>query len=79
MTSRQFSEAMAYFDSDPYGERRADMRMMRICQVIAASFSAKGTRPKMDDFDIMPDRPSQQTVEQQRDVVRNVAALFGNK
>ena len=35
MTSREFAEWAAYYDLEPFGERRADLRAGRICATFA--------------------------------------------
>lgn len=52
MSSLEISEWIAFIRNHPIGERRADMRMARICWVVASSAGAK---VKEQDFLLFPD------------------------
>lgn len=47
LTSRQLAEWEAYLSIEPRGERRADLRMQRLCGAIAAS---QGAEVREEDF-----------------------------
>lgn len=55
VTRHEFAYWCAYWLIEPWGEIRADYRMARICQVIAACHSGRGRRPKLEDFLLFDD------------------------
>ena len=65
--SREFSEWMAYYRIDPWGEERADLRSGTICAVLANINSARGKSFKPGDFMFSESKKSRwQPVDQQR-------------
>lgn len=45
MSSREFSEWMAYAQLEPFGEQRADLRAGIVASTVAAGYTKKGHRP----------------------------------
>ena len=48
--SAEFSEWMAYYQLEPFGEERADLRNAQLCCLYANSKTKKGKRYKLKDF-----------------------------
>lgn len=48
MSSREFSEWMAYYSIAPFGEERADLRSAIVANMVAAAAGSKET--KVDDY-----------------------------
>lgn len=61
MDARELAEWRAYYQLEPLGEVRADMRMARICQVLANTHSS-GTSFHESDF-MFQFEPERQSVE----------------
>jgi hypothetical protein len=81
MSSRELTDWQGYYQSDPWGEQRADWRAGMICAVIANSFRdpKKGKTFKPEDF--MPrigKKKGGQTTEDQLGMVRHLHALFNS-
>ena len=80
MTSREFSEWMAYAAVEPFGEIRADMRAALIAQQVAN----KGATKKEDlvplrEFMLRfgdPEEIAAERAEQQQDAVRDRTRAF---
>lgn len=51
MSSRELSEWMAYYELEPFGEGRADLRAGTVAAVVARSAGSKSAKPS----DFMPD------------------------
>lgn len=57
ITSRQFSEWMAYAQIEPFGEERADLRMGVLASLVSNMFRKAGTTAaKPEDFLLFADR-----------------------
>ncbi len=50
MDSRDLTFWIAFFSVRPFGNVRDDMRMARICSVMASLWTSKGRRPREVDF-----------------------------
>lgn len=48
--SKELSEWQAYYAINPFGQRRADMRMARLCTIMANAWRGKGPSINEDDF-----------------------------
>lgn len=84
MSSREFSEWMAFFSLQPYGEWREDYRMAVLASLIANANSdpKKGRRYRPEDF--MPkfgeqDEPETDVVAAKIDAYFSALAMAGNK
>lgn len=65
MSSREFAEWQAYYQLEPFGDSRADIRSAMICKVLADINTPKGrTRMKLDDFVPKFESPKAQTPEE---------------
>ena len=51
MTAREFKEWQAYFDIEPFGEKRADLR----AGIVASTVHNMQTRHSLKPSDFMPD------------------------
>ena len=75
MPSRTLTEWMAYYEVEPFGQERADLRSGIVASTVANVFGGKGQRSKPSDF--MPRFDSnkpQQSVEQMQQVFRAFAS-----
>jgi hypothetical protein len=76
LTSPQIAEWMAYFQLEPFGERRADLRAGIIASTVANAHRAKDSRPyKPQDF--MPDFESGRTEDDAADLLAKAQAALG--
>lgn len=51
MSARKYREWLAYYDIEPFGEKRADLRSAIIASTMANAWRNKGTRRfKLNDF-----------------------------
>lgn len=48
--SLELSEWQIYYAINPFGQRRADMRMARLCSIMANAWRGKGSPIKEDEF-----------------------------
>lgn len=53
ISSYEYTEWLAYYQIEPFGEERADLRSAILCTLVASVFASKGYKPKVSDF--MPD------------------------
>lgn len=61
MTAKQFREWEAYYELEPFGEERADIRSAQICQMLANVNRGKNQQPyKLGDFLLKFDDDRQQ-------------------
>lgn len=58
VSPREYVEYGQLWGMDPWGEYRADLRNAMLCMMVASIFSAKGKRPKLEDFMLRFDRPA---------------------
>lgn len=66
MSSREFSEWMAYYEIEPFGEERADLRQAMTTSAVHNTIQAQTKRPKWtkpEDFMIFSDRTQPKTEE----------------
>lgn len=76
ISSAEITEWMAYYDLEPFGEKRADLRSAIVSKVIADANSEKNKSFDVDDF--MPQfREERQSVAEQENLVRNLQKMFG--
>lgn len=81
ISSRELSEWMAYFELDPFGQERADLRAGIVASTVAnTARDPKKRRRQWMPKDFMPqfDRP-RQTWEQQLALVEMLNVAFGGK
>lgn len=78
MSSREYAEWRAYYDLEPFGERRADLRSATVCAVTANALGGAHSKPAdfMPDFDRAP--VQQESVAVMRAKLRAAIGL-GNK
>ena len=50
ISASEFAEWMAFYQIEPFGEDRHDLRHGILCSVIAGLFASKGNAPKPEDF-----------------------------
>jgi len=81
MSSYEFSEWMAYYNLEPFGEERADLRMAMLASLIANVNRDKKRRPNpFLPKDFMPKfEHEEQTPDQQLAFVEALNAMFGGK
>lgn len=48
--SAEFTDWLAYYQLEPWGEERADIRNAILCALVANVFRGKGRRAKLKDF-----------------------------
>ncbi len=79
MSAREFAEWMAYYQLEPFGEERADLRAAIVAKTIADVNTPKGARrAKLTEFMPRFER-EEQTVEQQISIAAMLTAAFGGK
>lgn len=77
ISSRELSEWQAYFETDPFGEERADLRAGIIAAIIANIYRKKGAKPfKPSDF--MP-KYRKQGPEDHLKIIEGINALMGGE
>lgn len=75
--SREFAEWMAFYQVEPFGEERDDMRQAIMPYMFASAFSKKGKKVRYEDFlvsNMLHPKPKEQTAEQMKAVLKMVAA-----
>ena len=73
MSSREMTEWMAYYELEPFGEQRADLRSATVATVIAKTAGNKQAKPA----DFMPDFEKDDTelgAEDLRDKLRSLTS-----
>jgi hypothetical protein len=76
LDSKQISEWMAFYQVEPFGEERADLRSAIIACVTANAWRGKNQKPfEVSDFLPKFDPPKQQTLEEMKTILR--ATLHG--
>lgn len=77
MSSREFSEWLAYDRLNPIGPERADWRAAMTAWVMACAHSGAGKMPQFRDFDFMSNysEPEQKTDEQIRMKMKAYVAM----
>ncbi len=80
MSSREFSEWMAYYSLEPFGEERADLRIAILDSLIANANRdpKKGKALKPADFMPAFDQPEQE-MQDQMQIVELLNVTFGGK
>ncbi|MCL5995491.1 MAG: DUF4035 domain-containing protein [Chloroflexi bacterium] len=82
MSSREFSEWMAYYNLEPFGEERADLRMAMLASLIANvnRDPRKHSKP-FEPKDFMPKfgEETHQTPEEQLAFVEMLNEAFGGR
>ncbi len=71
MTALQFSEWIAYYSLEPFGEERADWRQAFTSCILANAHRGKNSKAsELDDFmlKVEDDEPREQTEQQQQNV-----------
>ena len=59
MPGRLWAQWCEYWQAEPWGEERADLRSAMVARLLHAGFGFKPARPRLDDFMIVrPPRPS---------------------
>ena len=78
---REFVEWIAFFKLRPWGEERADARAALMPFVFSNAFAGKASKPKFEDFLIMPNKqkPKRNSAEQMFAVLRAVATVQNAK
>lgn len=77
ISARELTEWMAYYQVEPFGEARDDLRMGMICSTIANVNRGKNGRVyKPEDFIPRFDRPKQQTWQEQLRIVEMLNIAF---
>ena len=72
MTSRQFTDWLAYYSVDPFGDQRADLRAGIVSAVVANRWRGKNEQP-LEPSDFMPFRVRKaQTPDEMRSVLASV-------
>jgi len=79
ISSRELAEWMAYFEIDPFGEERADLRAGIVASTVANSQRGRrGTAFKPKDF--MPKfGQTRQSAGQQLDIIRQLHQQWGGE
>lgn len=79
MSALEFSEWLAYYQLEPFGDERADLRMAILASLIANANRDKKKRKKaFDPKDFIPQFGKEaQTPEQQLTIVEMLNAMFG--
>lgn len=79
MSALEFSEWLAYYQLEPFGDERADLRMAILASLIANANRDKKKRKKaFDPKDFIPQFGKEaQTPEQQLAIVEMLNAMFG--
>lgn len=78
MSSRELAEWMAYYELEPFGEWRADVRSAIVAMTVAAANRGKrGRAPKLEDFMPKFDGERQQDPESLLEKVRLLNAALG--
>lgn len=73
--SAEFTDWLAYYQLEPFGEERADLRHAVLCALVANIFRGKGRRAKLTDF--MPrfdEEPRPQSLADMRAVMERFTA-----
>lgn len=77
ISARELTEWMAYYEVEPFGEARDDLRMGIICSTIANVNRGKGGRVfKPEDFIPKFNKPKQQTWQEQLRIVEMLNVAF---
>ena len=70
VTSKEFSRWAIYYQKEPFGEWRADLRSANIANILANAYSAKGHSSKIEDHMFFDKKSSKaQTPEQMKNML----------
>lgn len=75
MTVKQLRGWMAYYEIEPWGEDRADLRAGIVAATVANAYRARGPALKPGDFMPVFDKPRQQTQAEQLALFKHFAAM----
>lgn len=79
MSAREFAEWIAYYQLDPFGEERADLRVATLTALTANIYKKKG-KPDFKPQDFMPFLPKEEkTPEEMLAFVELLNAALGGK
>jgi hypothetical protein len=79
VSSRELTEWMAYYEMEPFGEERADLRAGIIASTVANVNRAKGKAYKPQDFMPKFERRGQKTWQEILTAVERMNALLGGR
>lgn len=72
MSPASFSEWMAFYAIDPWGDQRADMRIAKLQALYVNSHLPRGKEPvKLIDFMLYAEKPAPLNEQQSQSVIRN--------
>ena len=78
--SKEFAEWMAYYQIEPFGEERADLREAMVPFMLANAFGEKGKKPKLEDFlisNLINDEPKlRQSLEEMQVKLKGIAKRY---
>lgn len=76
ITSREFSLYIAYYNVDPFGQKRADLRMAKICDAIFTAAGSKTSKPSlfMPKFGEAEEQQQPKTNNQMLNIFKGMAA-----
>lgn len=74
LTSRQFSEWMAFYTLDPFGDQRADLRTGILAAVVNNRWRGKSEQPR-EPSDFMPFREQPEQTPQK--IQRQLRSILG--
>jgi hypothetical protein len=79
ITSKQFSEWMAFDRIEPIGEERIERMLALVCAVIANCHRTKGRKWQVKDFlpDYQREPGERMTVEQSADFLKSLCVAMG--
>ena len=71
--SKELSEWMAFFQAEPFGEQRADLRSALISCVMANAWRGKKQKAfKLDDFILNFEPPKKMDVEDMKQILKGL-------
>jgi hypothetical protein len=71
--SDEWTELLAFYELDPFGEQRADIRHARLMAMTAAVHGDRRAKP----FDYLPFPLEEKPIEKEEVVVAGLEAMFG--
>ena len=70
--AKELAEWRAFYNIEPFGEEREDLRAAMVCTVLANINRGKGRPPyRLDDFMLKFDKP-EQTTEQMKEILKQI-------
>lgn len=80
ISSREISEWIAFYNIEPFGEMRADLRAALIATVMANAWRGANQSPfKITDFMLTFDNKPEQTMDEMKQILKSFTIAAGGK